>query len=75
MGYMSSRGLSKTFTPGAWESMIRASLAVIFFSVSIFTDSAWQKNTGTRAQVAVTLIEGSSKIFTVSLTIFISSLV
>jgi len=35
----------------------------------------WQRKTGTRTVVAVTLIESSSRIFLVSLTIFISSLV
>jgi len=43
--------------------MARTSLAEIFRSVSIFTDSEWQRNTGTRTVVAVTPMESSSSIF------------
>ena len=44
------------------------------FSNSMFTASEWPMNTGTRTQVAVSLILGS-RIFLVSTTIFHSSLV
>ena len=47
---------------------------MIGFSNSMLTASEWPMNTGTRTQVAVSLILGSS-IFLVSATIFHSSLV
>ena len=64
--------MSTTITPGASRRMARASSTVIGFSNSMFTDSAWPTNTGTRTHVAVTLIRGS-RIFFVSAIIFHSS--
>ena len=63
-----------TRQPGASRRMSRASSAVIGFSNSMLTASEWPMNTGTRTQVAVSLIFGS-RIFLVSAIIFHSSLV
>src|SRR6266550_759082 len=60
--------------PGASRRIRCASAALISSSNSMFTASEWPTNTGTRTQVAVTLILGS-RIFLVSTTIFHSSLV
>src|SRR6266849_10810760 len=63
-----------TRQPGALRRMARASSAEIGLSNSILTASEWPMNTGTRTQVATSLIFGS-RIFLVSATIFHSSLV
>src|SRR5256885_6591392 len=64
--------LSMTRHPGALRKISRASSAEIGSSNSMFTASEWLTNTGTRTQVAVSLILGS-RIFLVSATIFHSS--
>src|SRR4028119_2081795 len=60
--------------PGASRRIRWASAALISFSNSMLIASEWPTKTGTRTQVAVTLIFGS-RIFLVSTTIFHSSLV
>ena len=57
-----------------YSGVFRASSALIGFSNSMFTASECPTKTGTRTQVATTLILGS-RIFLVSATIFHSSLV
>ena len=74
-GYSLLAGSSTTMTPGAFFSSSFTSAAVIFFSVSMFTDSECARSTGTRTVVAVTAMDSSPKIFLVSQTIFISSFV
>ena len=63
-----------TRQPGALRRISRASSGVIGFSNSMLTASEWPMNTGTRTQVAVSLIVGS-RIFLVSAIIFHSSFV
>ena len=72
--YPPSSRLSISITPGASRRMSCACSALISFSNSMLIDSEWPTNTGTRTQVALTLILGS-RIFLVSTTIFHSSLV
>ena len=66
--------MSTTWTPGADRSTARASAGVTGSSNSTFTASPWPTNTGTRTQVACTLMSGS-RILRVSTAIFHSSLV
>src|SRR5690554_3887672 len=75
MGYILLAGSSCTTTPLALESNALTSSRSKSVLNSTFTDSAWPPITGILTVVAVTCMEGSLKIFFVSLIIFISSLV
>ena len=64
-----------TVMPSVAASAARAASTLTSPANSTFTDSAWQRSTGTRTQVAATLMPWSPMIFFVSTTIFHSSFV
>ena len=74
IGYSKFAGSSTTCTPGASFSSERAISGVTSFSVSMVIASAWARNVGILTDVQLQAMS-APKIFCVSQTTFISSLV